>query len=190
TGCRRLFRQPRRRNTTTGDRVRLTRGDGSTAGCPRGGVRRGHAPQPVLEQPAGPAAKVLWAVDILTCAGRASSGQHPGQSHPTFAWRLQSCENLWNAAEVGDSSGRSIAILFRRSLIQQSSARPCRYLLLGMFGAILAHWQASPSRAQVGFGAVGGVFIDPQGMLRDSSSLAPDDLRKKLEASSGAGASS
>jgi hypothetical protein len=75
----------------------------------------------------------------------------------------------------------------RRSLILKRCALPCRYLLLA---AILVNWQASLSPAQVGFGAVGGVFIDPQGMLRDSSSLAPDDLRKKLEANGGAGAAS
>jgi len=29
-------------------------------------------------------------------------------------------------------------------------------------------------------GAVGGVYIDPEGMLRESSSLSPADLRRKL----------
>src|SRR5262245_23990049 len=57
---------------------------------------------------------------------------------------------------------------------------PSRVLLLGCITALLATWQVQPARAQVGFGAVGGVFIDPEGMLRESSSLAPDELRKRL----------
>jgi hypothetical protein len=62
-------------------------------------------------------------------------------------------------------------------------------LVLDCFVAVLAFWQVREVQAQ-SVGVVGGVYIDPEGMLRESSSMAPDDLRKILGANGGAAAPS
>jgi len=69
-------------------------------------------------------------------------------------------------------------MLSHRCLLLDPRGLPCRVLTLGWLLAVLTHWQSSSACAQ---GAVGGVFIDPEGMLRESSSLSPADLRKQLQ---------
>jgi hypothetical protein len=54
----------------------------------------------------------------------------------------------------------------------------CR-LVAGSLVAILLICHVPGAVAQ-GVGAVGGIYIDPAGMLRETSSLAPADLRRKL----------
>jgi hypothetical protein len=53
-----------------------------------------------------------------------------------------------------------------------------RFVKIACFVSVLAALRAAPALAQ---GAVGGVYIDPAGMLRETSTLAPADLRRKLE---------
>jgi len=51
-------------------------------------------------------------------------------------------------------------------------------VLVGLTAALMA---GSAQISQAQFGAVGGVYIDPNGMLRETSTLAAGDLRAKLE---------
>jgi hypothetical protein len=54
-----------------------------------------------------------------------------------------------------------------------------RPLILVGFAAVIIAGNAARSDAQ--FGAVGGVYIDPNGMLRQTSALSDGDLRAKLQ---------
>lgn len=51
-------------------------------------------------------------------------------------------------------------------------------------------WRADPAHAQAGFGAVGGVYIDAEGMLRQTSTLSEQELRGKLAGDAQAGRAS
>jgi hypothetical protein len=59
------------------------------------------------------------------------------------------------------------------------SPSSCRLVLIGGIVAILVTCHARRASAQ---GAVGGVYVDPAGMLRETSGLSPADLRRKLDA--------
>src|SRR5580765_7370689 len=48
----------------------------------------------------------------------------------------------------------------------------------GVWGAVW--WMGDAAHGQAGFGAVGGVYIDPEGMLRQTSTLSEQELRGKL----------
>src|SRR5262245_52240959 len=63
----------------------------------------------------------------------------------------------------------------------------CRLVLAGGLVAILLTCHARRASAQ---GAVGGVYIDPAGILRETSSLAPADLRRRLDAAGDEGTAS
>src|SRR5579872_3623911 len=58
-----------------------------------------------------------------------------------------------------------------------------RLRLSGALIAVLTGLTAQTAFAQ--FGAVGGVYVDPEGMLRETSSLAESDLKQKLAAPAG-----
>src|SRR5258708_6050640 len=59
-----------------------------------------------------------------------------------------------------------------------------RRLFVGAFVVMLVASSTSRTEAQ-GVGAVGGVYIDPAGMLRESSNLSQVDLRRKLRDEAG-----
>src|SRR5262245_35047592 len=69
--------------------------------------------------------------------------------------------------------------MFHRQHRPLEISSSCRLLVIGGLVAILLTCHARRASAQ---GAVGGVYIDPAGMLRETSGLAPADLRRRLEA--------
>ena len=56
-------------------------------------------------------------------------------------------------------------------------------VLIGLAAAIVV---GSVNNVRAQFGAVGGVYIDPEGMLRETSTLSEGDLRAKLQSAAGA----
>jgi hypothetical protein len=62
-----------------------------------------------------------------------------------------------------------------------------RLLLIAAGAWVSVWWTSDAALAQTGFGAVGGVYIDPQGMLRETSTLSEQDLRNKLAGEAQAG---
>ncbi len=70
-------------------------------------------------------------------------------------------------------------MLSRRPAARGRCANFCRVLLLGWLVALLGAWPLREVQAQ---GVVGGVYIDPEGMLRESSGIAPAEIRKLLDA--------
>jgi hypothetical protein len=77
--------------------------------------------------------------------------------------------------------------MFRRCFCSQPLDEFRRWLFAFCFAVLVVVASAGDGQAQLG--SVGGVYVDPEGMLRETSRLSKADLRKRLEAESAEGQS-
>jgi hypothetical protein len=94
-----------------------------------------------------------------------------------FARPGHSCDNSITIPRRPSSCAWSVAMSSHPSLTAAWRAPFVRAVIFSTLFAILGGWRAPQTLAQ---GVVGGVYIDPAGMLRESSTLAQADLAARL----------